>query len=98
MMNVRIRRGAETDAHAAAELYLRARKAAIGTIPPSVHDDDGAAVGILVLDGPWVDQLYVEPAMRRRGTGTRLIEFAKRERPAGLRLWTFAPDVLYVWA
>jgi GNAT superfamily N-acetyltransferase len=52
----------------------------------------GALVGILVLDGPWLDQLYVEPTMTGRGIGARLVELAKRERPEGLRLWTFASN------
>ena len=107
-----MRRGTEVDARAAADLYLRARKAAAGAIPPSAHDDDdvrnwfathvvpdaelwiaenpaGGLAGILVLDGPWVDQLYVEPTMTGRGIGAGLLELAKRERPHGLRLWAF---------
>jgi GNAT superfamily N-acetyltransferase len=35
-----IRRGRAEDAPAAADLYLRARKAAVGAIPPLVHDVD----------------------------------------------------------
>ena len=46
----------------------------------------------IVLDGSWVDQLYVDPAMTGRGVGTALVELAKRERPDGLRLWTFASN------
>jgi len=52
----------------------------------------GDLVGILVLNGPWLDQLYVDPARTSRGVGTRLLEHAKRERPDGLRLWTFASN------
>ena len=48
--------------------------------------------GILVLDGQWLDQLYVEPTMTRRGIGAGLVELAKRQRPDGLRLWTFASN------
>jgi GNAT superfamily N-acetyltransferase len=48
-----------------------------------------ALAGLLVLDDDWVDQLYVDPELTRRGIGTQLIELAKRERPGGLRLWTF---------
>jgi GNAT superfamily N-acetyltransferase len=110
-----IRRGTEADAGAAADLWLRARKAAIDVIPHPVHRDDevrawfashvvrnmelwvaedatGALVAILVLDGPWLDQLYVEPTMTGRGIGASLVKLAKRERPAGLRLWTFASN------
>lgn len=108
-----IRRGRAGDARGAADLYLRAREAALraGSIPPGVHDDDdvrgyfashivedcelwvaeqdGALVGILVLDGEFVDQLYVEPGLTGRGIGSALLAVAKRERPQGLRLWTF---------
>jgi hypothetical protein len=39
-MRIMFRRGTEADARAAADLWLRARKAAVDTIPPPVHDDD----------------------------------------------------------
>jgi len=109
---ITFRRGGEADAAAAAELWLRARRAAVGSIPPTVHGDDevrawfaasdaelwvaedetGTIVGILILDGAWVDQLYVEPALTGRGIGAGLLAIAKRERPDGLRLWTFASN------
>ena len=113
---VTIRRGTPADARAAADLYLRARRAAVEMIPqPPVHTDDevrawfathvvrdcelwlaedgpGMLAGILVLDGQWVDQLYVEPTLTGRGVGTELLRFAKRERPTGLRLWTFVSN------
>ena len=54
-----------------------------------VAEDDGALAGILVLDGEFVDQLYVEPSLTGRGIGSALLAVAKRERPQGLRLWTF---------
>jgi GNAT superfamily N-acetyltransferase len=54
---------------------------------------DGAIVGVLVLDGEWLDQLYVEPGWSGRGVGSELLAVAKRQRPAGLRLWTFEANV-----
>jgi hypothetical protein len=39
-MRVTMRRGTPTDAVAAADLWLRARKQSLGTIPAPVHDDD----------------------------------------------------------
>jgi GNAT superfamily N-acetyltransferase len=111
-----IRRGTAADAPAAADLWLRARKSSVGTIPAPAHDDDdvrawfashvvpdtelwvamadtGLPVGIFVLDGDWVDQLYVEPAMTSQGIGAELLRMAQRQRPSGLRLWTFASNV-----
>jgi GNAT superfamily N-acetyltransferase len=112
---VTIRRGIPADARAAADLWLRARNAALGVIPAPVHSDDdvrawfashvlpecelwvaedeaGSLAGIMVLSGPWLDQLYVEPTMTGRGIGAELLRLAKRERPQGLRLWTFASN------
>jgi GNAT superfamily N-acetyltransferase len=116
-MEPAIRRGEVADARAAADLYLRAREAALraGSIPAGVHDDEdvrgyfashiveecelwvahddaGALAGILVLQDDWVDQLYVDPARTGHGIGGRLLAVAKRERPHGLRLWTFASN------
>jgi len=54
-----------------------------------VAEVDGAVVGLLVLDGAWVDQLYVDPTATGRGIGSLLLERAKAERPGGLDLWTF---------
>jgi GNAT superfamily N-acetyltransferase len=115
-MTPAIRRGEARDARAAADLYLRARAAALhaGSIPAGVHDDEdvrrhfashvvedcelwvaeqgGALAGILVLEGEWVHQLYVDPDLTGRGIGSRLLAVARRERPGGLRLWTFASN------
>ena len=54
-----------------------------------VAEVDGEVVGLLVLDGDDVDQLYVDPAVTGEGIGSRLLERAKVERPGGLDLWTF---------
>ena len=114
-MPVTIRRGTDSDARAAADLWLRARRSAVGTIPAPVHGDDdvrqwfashvvpdtelwvaldgaGALIGGLVLDGDWVDQLYVEPTMTGQGIGTQLMRLAQRRRSQGLRLWTFVSN------
>ena len=43
----------------------------------------------LVLDGEWVDQLYVDPPWFGRGVGSALLARAQARRPAGLQLWAF---------
>jgi ribosomal protein S18 acetylase RimI-like enzyme len=55
--------------------------------------ESGAAVGMMVLAGDWIDQLYVDPDLTRSGIGAELVAVAKRERPGGLRLWTFVSNV-----
>jgi GNAT superfamily N-acetyltransferase len=54
-----------------------------------VAQDDGAIIALLVLEGDWVDQLYVEPTWTAKGVGTRLIGLAKERRASRLTLWTF---------
>ena len=49
-------------------------------------------VGMMALDGEWVEQLYVLPEHQRRGHGRRLLERAMSERVA-LTLWTFTSNV-----
>jgi ribosomal protein S18 acetylase RimI-like enzyme len=53
---------------------------------------DGEIVGMLVLQDEWIDQLYVDPGFTGMGIGTQLLDFAKRARPRGLRLWTFVSN------
>jgi GNAT superfamily N-acetyltransferase len=48
-----------------------------------------AVVGVMVLDGDEVDQLYVDPDWQRRGVGSTLLQLAQARRPGGLALWTF---------
>ncbi|MER7076817.1 Ribosomal protein S18 acetylase RimI [Saccharopolyspora kobensis] len=54
-----------------------------------VAEESGALLGLLVLDGPELDQLYLDPPHRGRGLGDQLVDLAKRRRPDGLELWTF---------
>ncbi|MFB7368253.1 GNAT family N-acetyltransferase [Streptomyces sp. NPDC056222] len=49
----------------------------------------GSVVGMMVLDGEDLDQLYLDPAWQGQGIGGRLVHQAKQRCPAGLALWTF---------
>lgn len=46
-------------------------------------------VGVLVLNGAELKQLYLDPAWRGRGLGDRFMSLAKQRQPDGLALWTF---------
>jgi GNAT superfamily N-acetyltransferase len=50
---------------------------------------DHGLAALLVLDGGWLDQLYVDPARTGEGLGATLVDLAKRQRPDGLELWAF---------
>jgi GNAT superfamily N-acetyltransferase len=57
------------------------------------ESDEGQALAMLVLDGNWIDQLYVDPIWTGMGLGSRLVELARSRRPAGLQLWTFVSNI-----
>jgi len=57
-----------------------------------LEEAGGGPLAVLVLDGGWVDQLYVEPASTGGGLGSHLIALANSRRPDGLQLWTFATN------
>ena len=65
----------------------------VGTVMPFaevwVAEVDDAVSGVLVLNGNWIEQLYVDPDWTNQGLGAALIERAKVERPEALDLWTF---------
>lgn len=54
-----------------------------------VAESDGAVIALLALHGDWIEHLYVDPDRVGAGVGSALLDVAKRERPGGLRLWTF---------
>ena len=55
-------------------------------------DPSLSVLGLLVLDGDWVDQLYVDPDQLGKGIGSRLLSVAKARSPEVLQLWTFAAN------
>ncbi|ATY09463.1 N-acetyltransferase [Amycolatopsis sp. AA4] len=50
---------------------------------------ESTVVGLLVLEGAELSQLYLDPPRRGHGIGDRLVDLAKQLRPDGLTLWTF---------
>jgi GNAT superfamily N-acetyltransferase len=54
-----------------------------------VMDRGGRLVALLVLEGSWVDQLYVDPDRTGIGSGSALLEHAKQLSSGKLDLWTF---------
>lgn len=49
----------------------------------------GGIVGVMVLNGELLSQLYLAPDWRGRGIGDRFVELAKERSPGTLHLWTF---------
>ena len=57
-----------------------------------VIGERGGIAALLVLDGEWIGQLYVDPDHFGEGHGSSLIAVAKGRRPGGLKLWAFAAN------
>ena len=55
--------------------------------------DGERIIGLLILAGGWLDQLYVDPTVTGQGIGSSLVDLAKDQQPEGLQLWTFASNV-----
>ncbi len=53
-----------------------------------IAESAGRAVGFITFQDAEVKQLYVDPARQRQGIGKALLDFAKREMPAGFKLNT----------
>ncbi len=75
--------------HSPEEVHRWVRDVLIAERETWVAVAEGAVVGMMVLAGGWLDQLYLDPAWRGRGIGDRFVDVAKRRRPDGLQLWTF---------
>lgn len=66
------------------------REVVIPTHETWVAVAEGVVVGVMVLDGGALSQLYLAPQWRGRGIGSQLVALAKkRRRPDGLELRTF---------
>ena len=53
-----------------------------------VAEENGRVVGFLAMNGSYLDRLYIDPELQRRGWGTRLLEHARSLSPSGLELHT----------
>jgi len=52
-----------------------------------------SVVGFVVLQDDWVHSLYVHPQHTGHGVGSTLLDLAKVQRPAGLRLYVFESNL-----
>ncbi len=50
---------------------------------------DGTPAAFMVVEGDWLNSLYVLPSHAGQGVGSALLEVAKSLRPAGFCLWVF---------
>ncbi|MFL6154481.1 MAG: GNAT family N-acetyltransferase [Marmoricola sp.] len=54
--------------------------------------DDGDIVGFAMLDGAWLNSLYIGPQRQGSGIGSMLLDLVKAQRPDGFGLWVFASN------
>lgn len=80
-------------AHPDAEIRNWIRQLLIPKSRVVVVEENGVIVAMMALtaasDGGWIDQLYVAPASTGRGHGTALVDFAQRELPSPISVYTF---------
>lgn len=58
-----------------------------------VAERNGEVVGMAVIDGGWLEHLYVHPSRFGAGTGTKLFQQLAAEHPKGFQLWVFQQNV-----
>jgi ribosomal protein S18 acetylase RimI-like enzyme len=58
-----------------------------------IAERDGKVVGVAVIDGGWLEHLYVHPSRFGAGTGTRLFQQLAAKHPKGFQLWVFQQNV-----
>jgi len=93
---IRSRRGSASippTVHTDEEVHRWFEEIVFRTCEVWVATDNGNAVGLMVLDQEWIDQLYVDPGEVGKGVGGALLGHATRLRPAGLKLWTFQSNL-----
>ncbi|MEI9994073.1 MAG: GNAT family N-acetyltransferase [Rhizomicrobium sp.] len=54
-----------------------------------VAEREGKVVGFAVIDGGWLEHLYVHPSRFNSGTGDKLFRHATEQHPQGFQLWVF---------
>jgi ribosomal protein S18 acetylase RimI-like enzyme len=58
-----------------------------------VAERNGEVVGLAVIDGGWLEHLYVHPSRFGTGTGTKLFRQVSAQHPKGFQLWVFQQNV-----
>ncbi|MDF1811497.1 MAG: GNAT family N-acetyltransferase [Verrucomicrobiales bacterium] len=80
-------------AHSDAEVTVWITEILIPGGNVTVAENGPAVVGMMATstnkNASWIDQLYVVPDFVGKGVGSRLIEFAKKNLPCPIRLFTF---------
>jgi ribosomal protein S18 acetylase RimI-like enzyme len=54
-----------------------------------VAERDGKVVGFAVIDGGWLEHLYVHPVRFNTGTGDKLFGQVTKQHPQGFQFWAF---------
>ncbi|MFF5808907.1 GNAT family N-acetyltransferase [Streptomyces sp. NPDC012746] len=76
-------------AHSEAEVHDWFARLLVPQYETWVAETGNHLVGLLVLNGKVLKQLYLDPAWRGQGLGNRFSSLAKQQQPDGLTLWTF---------
>jgi GNAT superfamily N-acetyltransferase/chorismate mutase len=75
--------------HTAEEVHAYVGGWDLGRRDVWIAELDGSPVAFMVVDGAWLDSLYVLPEAAGQGVGAALLDVAKGLRPGGFSLWVF---------
>lgn len=78
--------------HTADEDLWFVREVLIGAQLVTLAERDGQLLGFMAEHDGWINQLYLDPDVRRSGVGSALLGSAKA-RNAKLTLWCFAQNL-----
>ncbi len=77
--------------HTAEEDLWFVREVLLKTHRVTVAELDGNLAGFIAEEDGWINQLYLDPDLRRSGIGSTLLADAKSRQPE-LTLWCFAEN------
>ncbi len=93
LLSRRAAHGIPASVHSDEEVRVWVRELLVPSCDVWIATEGEQLVGMMAVQGEWIEQLYVSPTHQRRGHGTRLLQLAQAGRDS-LALWTFEANLV----